>query len=439
MCRILELTSLSNALRLTALIVVLSSLQGCIAMKRAHEEEQLVPRQLEEYVVRNEYSVARGEDVIGRMLSVRLVKGDTLPDIARHFGLGLDGVSAANPGVDVWVPEAGQRVYLPLHFILPDAPRKGIVINLATMRLFQYKGNGETSAVVTYPVGVGTEDRPSPIGQMRIERKVSRPTWYVPTSIAKAHLKKGDVLPATVPPGPDNPLGECALYLSAQGYLIHGTNKPASIGLQATNGCFRLYPEDIKKLYEITPVKTSVNIVRQPYLLGQSKGVVYLEVHGQTEELDKAELDKVYRKLKNLEKDVGRPLDWNKVKKTLAEARGIPVPIYEIKPGSLNSIADPAEVKHPGELNYKPKVPELRADAWAVLVAELKEKNDAVRLTAIVNHQGPHIPARMIEKSGKYQVVAGPFADGKEARDAIKRLKYDLEIEGSLIEPAWKK
>jgi len=439
MCRILELTSLSNALRLTALIVVLSSLQGCIAMKRAHEEEQLVPRQLEEYVVRNEYSVARGEDVIGRMLSVRLVKGDTLPDIARHFGLGLDGVSAANPGVDVWVPEAGQRVYLPLHFILPDAPRKGIVINLATMRLFQYKGNGETSAVVTYPVGVGTEDRPSPIGQMRIERKVSRPTWYVPTSIAKAHLKKGDILPATVPPGPDNPLGECALYLSAQGYLIHGTNKPASIGLQATNGCFRLYPEDIKKLYEITPVKTSVNIVRQPYLLGQSKGVVYLEVHGQTEELDKAELDKVYRKLKNLEKDVGRPLDWNKVKKTLAEARGIPVPIYEIKPGSLNSIADPAEVKHPGELNYKPKVPELRADAWAVLVAELKEKNDAVRLTAIVNHQGPHIPARMIEKSGKYQVVAGPFADGKEARDAIKRLKYDLEIEGSLIEPAWKK
>ena len=439
MCRILELTSLSNALRLTALIVVLSSLQGCIAMKRAHEEEQLVPRQLEEYVVRNEYSVARGEDVIGRMLSVRLVKGDTLPDIARHFGLGLDGVSAANPGVDVWVPEAGQRVYLPLHFILPDAPRKGIVINLATMRLFQYKGNGETSAVVTYPVGVGTEDRPSPIGQMRIERKVSRPTWYVPTSIAKAHLKKGDILPATVPPGPDNPLGECALYLSAQGYLIHGTNKPASIGLQATNGCFRLYPEDIKKLYEITPVKTSVNIVRQPYLLGQSKGVVYLEVHGQTEELDKAELDKVYRKLKNLEKDVGRPLDWNKVKKTLAEARGIPVPIYEIKPGSLNSIADPAEVKHPGELNYKPKVPELRADAWAVLVAELKGKNDAVRLTAIVNHQGPHIPARMIEKSGKYQVVAGPFADGKEARDAIKRLKYDLEIEGSLIEPAWKK
>ena len=439
MCRILELTSLSNALRLTALIVVLSSLQGCIAMKRAHEEEQLVPRQLEEYVVRNEYSVARGEDVIGRMLSVRLVKGDTLPDIARHFGLGLDGVSAANPGVDVWVPEAGQRVYLPLHFILPDAPRKGIVINLATMRLFQYKGNGETSAVVTYPVGVGTEDRPSPIGQMRIERKVSRPTWYVPTSIAKAHLKKGDVLPAIVPPGPDNPLGECALYLSAQGYLIHGTNKPASIGLQATNGCFRLYPEDIKKLYEITPVKTSVNIVRQPYLLGQSKGVVYLEVHGQTEELDKAELDKVYRKLKNLEKDVGRPLDWNKVKKTLAEARGIPVPIYEIKPGSLNSIADPAEVKHPGELNYKPKVPELRADAWAVLVAELKEKNDAVRLTAIVNHQGPHIPARIIEKSGKYQVVAGPFADGKEARDAIKRLKYDLEIEGSLIEPAWKK
>lgn len=443
MCRTIKLSSLANLLRLLALVALIVSLQGCTAMKRAPDSFQPIPPALVEKVAekveRNEFTIGKGEDVVGRMYFTRLEPGDTLPDIARHFGLGLDGVSAANPTVDVWVPEAGERVNLPLHFILPDAPRRGIVINLATMRLFEYKGNREPLTVITYPVGVGTEDRPSPMGQMRVERKVSRPTWYVPTSIAKAHLKKGDVLPATVPPGPDNPLGEYALYLSAQSYLIHGTNKPASIGLQATNGCFRLYPEDIKKLYEITPVKTPVNIVHQPYLLGHKMGVVYLEVHGQKEELDKAELDKIYRKLKSIEKEAGRLIDWDKVKKALAEARGIPVPIFETKPGSMNGVADPVEVRHPGELNNKPKVPELKPEAWAVLVAELQEKIDAARLTAIVNHQGPHIPARMIEKSGKYHVVAGPFADGKEARDAVKRLKYDLDIEGSLIEPNRKK
>ena len=164
---------------------------------------------------------------------------------------------------------------------------------------------------------------------MRVERKVSRPTWHVPASIAKDHLKKGDPLPATVLPGPQNPLGEYALYLSAPSYLIHGTNKPASIGLRATNGCIRLYPEDVKRLYENTPVKTPVNIVNQPYLLGQSNGVVYLEVHGSTEDVDTAELDKIYTKLKTIEKESGRTLDWSKVKKVLAEARGIPVPIFE--------------------------------------------------------------------------------------------------------------
>jgi len=290
--------------------------------------------------------------------------------------------------------------------------------------------------VVTYPVGVGTEDRPSPTGQMRVERKAYRPSWYVPASIAKAHLKKGDVLPAVVPPGPDNPLGEYALYLSAPSYLIHGTNKPASIGLRASNGCFRLYPEDVKRLYGITPAKTPVNIINQPYLVGLRNGVIYLEVHGPNDELDQGELDKVYRKLKAVETASGRPLDWNKVKQVLAEARGIPVPVFEIRPGSASKIMEPTEVRHPTELRYKPKLAELTADAWSVLVAELQDETDAARLAAIINHQGPHIPARMVSKGFGYQVLAGPFSDQKEAREIIRRLKMDLELDARLVEPA---
>ncbi|MFA7405557.1 MAG: L,D-transpeptidase family protein [Pelobacteraceae bacterium] len=439
MCRIIELLSLSNTFRLIALFAAILSLQGCTAMTRAHEEEQIVPRYVEENFERNAFSIAKGDDVIGRLRFVTLEKGDTLPDIARHFSLGLNGVSAANPGVDIWAPEGGERITLPLSFILPDAPRKGIVINLAAMRLFQFKGNGESLAVLTYPAGVGTEERPSPRGLMRVERKVYRPTWHVPTSIARDHLKKGDPLPASVPPGPQNPLGEYALYLSAPSYLIHGTNKPASIGLRATNGCIRLYPENVKKLYENTPAKTAVSMVNQPYLLGQSNGVVYLEVHATLENLDSAEFDKIYAKLRSHEKESGRTLDWSKVKKVLAEARGIPVPVFEIRQGSGKGIAEPLEVTHPGELYGRPKIPELKTDAWSVLAADVSDEIDAVRLSAIINHQGPQIPARVISKDAGYRVVAGPFNDIKEARDAIKRLKIDLEIDGRLIEPVKKR
>ena len=435
MCRIIELKTLSNTLRLIALFVVILSLPGCIAMKRAPGEYPLPPKYLEENVVRNEFSVAKGDDVIGQLTFIRLEKGDTLPDIARHFSLGLNGVCATNPGVDIWVPEAGERVMLPLSFILPDAPRKGIVINLAAMRLFQFKGNSEPLTVLTYPVGVGTEERPSPRGLMRVDRKVSRPTWHVPASIANDHRKKGDPLPAAVLPGPLNPLGEYALYLSEPSYLIHGTNKPASIGLRATNGCMRLYPEDVKRLYENTSVKTPVSIVNQPYLLGQSNGVVYMEVHASAEDSDTAEFDKFYAKLKTIEKESGRTLDWSKVKKVLAEARGIPVPIFEIKPGRGMGVAELMEVRHPGELYGSPKIPELKRDAWSVLAAEVRDKNDAVRLAAIINHQGPQIPARVISKNFSHRVIAGPFNDSKEAKDAIKRLKIDLDIDGRLIEP----
>ena len=438
MCRIIDLSLLSNRLRLIVLFIGILSLHGCATTKSVHEEYQPIPSHLEEHIERNEFSVAKGDDVIGRLAFISLEKGDTLPDIARHFSLGINGVSAANPGVDIWAPEAGERIMLPLSFILPDAHRKGIVINLAAMRLFQFKGDSETMAVLTYPIGVGTEERPSPTGQMYVERKVIKPTWHVPASIAQDYRKKGDPLPAEVLPGPQNPLGEYALYLSKPTYLIHGTNKPASIGLRATNGCIRLYPEDVKKLYENTPVKTPVCIVNQPYLLGQCNGVVYMEVHAPPEDLDAVELDKIYTKLRNTEKESGRTLDWSKVKEVLAEARGTPVPIFEIRQGSEKGAAKTIEVKHPEKLYGRPEIPELKMDAWYVLAADERNEIDALRIAAIINHQGPQIPARVLSKSDSYRVIAGPFNDISEAKDAAKRLKIDLEIDGILIEPVKK-
>ena len=439
MCRIIDLSFLSNGLRLIVLFIFISSLHGCGIWQNIREKLPSFSNYPEEKIERNNFSVEKENDVIGRLAVTRLTKEDTLPDVARHFGVGINGISAANPGVDVWVPEAGGRIMLPMSFILPDAPRRGIVINLAAMRLFQFRGDGKSLVVSTYPIGIGSAERATPMGQMYVERKMVRPTWHVPASILKDHLKKGDPLPAKVLPGPQNPLGEYALYLSKSGYLIHGTNKPSSIGLRATNGCIRLYPEDAKKLFESTPVKTPVCIVNQPYLIGQRNGVVYMEVHAPLDDSDAVELRKIYAKLQNIEKKSARTLDWRKVKEALANARGIPVPIFEIRQGSGSGVAKTIEVDHPRELYGRPQVPEMKMESWHVLAADVPDETNAMRIAAMINHQGPQIPARVLSKGDSYRVIAGPFNDIIEAKDAAKRLKIDLEIEGILIEPVRKR
>ena len=133
--RIIDLPPILNRLHLAMLLMCILFLPGCAVMR-----EDLVnlplSRHLEDEIERNDFIFEKGEDVIGRLAVIRLKKGDTLPDIARHYSLGINSVSSANPGVDVWVPKAGEHVLLPLSFILPDTRRKGIVINLAAMRIF---------------------------------------------------------------------------------------------------------------------------------------------------------------------------------------------------------------------------------------------------------------------------------------------------------------
>lgn len=427
-----NLPRLSHWPHLTLLLMFILLLSGCADVRGFLAK----PLPLQGYfgygIERNDFRVAEGEDVIGRLATINLKKGDTLPDIARHYSLGINTVSAANPRVDIWVPEAGERITLPLSFTLPDTRRKGIVINLAAMRLFQYKGNGSQLEVSTYPIGVGTPERPTPMGKMYIARKKFRPTWYVPASIAADHRKKGDPLPPKVPPGPLNPLGEHALYLSRITYLIHGTNKPASVGLRATNGCIRLYPEDVERLFENTPVKTPVIIVNQPYLAGQRDGIVYLEAHTPFEETGTANWRKTYAKLKRIEKRSGRALDWKKVKQVVIDARGFPVAVSAMYSGG--EMADAIHLMHPYRLHGKPEVPEFQTDAWYVLAATLRDKVDAQRLAAIINHQGPPIPARVLSKDNRHRVLAGPFNDRSAAKDAAKRLKIDLELNGVLFE-----
>ena len=217
--------------------------------------------------------------VVGHNLIVYSHKEDTLLDIARRFDIGYEEIVNANQHLDPWLPGENKRVLVPNKFILPDAPHKGIVINLAEMRLYYYPKvkKGQRQQVITHPIGIGREGWTTPLGKARIIQKKKDPTWTPPASIAAEHLKKGDPLPKVVPAGPDNPLGAYAMRLSLPGYLLHGTNHPFGVGMRVSHGCIRLFPEDIEHLFGIVAVNTPVDIVYQPYKAALDKGVLYLE------------------------------------------------------------------------------------------------------------------------------------------------------------------
>jgi L,D-transpeptidase ErfK/SrfK len=175
------------------------------------------------------------DDVIGVPSFHTVTESDTLLDIAREYDLGYVEVRAANPGVDPWLPSAGNTLTLPRQHVLPDAPRRGIVINLPELRLYYFPARGAPSS---FPIGIGGEGRETPVGHTTIARKRIHPTW-TPT---KSEREEDPDLSASVPPGPDNPMGDRALYLGWTGYAIHGTDKPYSIaGATATaaSACIR--------------------------------------------------------------------------------------------------------------------------------------------------------------------------------------------------------
>jgi L,D-transpeptidase ErfK/SrfK len=213
---------------------------------------------------------AAGNDLIGEVQLARASRSETLLDIARIHDVGQEEIRLANPGVDRWLPAEGEPVLIPSHYILPDAPRRGMVLNLPEMRIYSFRPEtGKASAMVdTYPASIGRMDWKTPLGGARIVRKQRNPSWRPPKSVREEAAAEGETVPELVPPGPDNPLGTRALRLNIPGYLIHGTNKPYGVGMRVTHGCVRLLPEDIEHLFDRVKVGTPVQIVNQPVKTG---------------------------------------------------------------------------------------------------------------------------------------------------------------------------
>ena len=314
-----------NRRRFRPAVVLFGVMLLACAMPAAHSQ----PAPVERHVLPNPES-----DLVGEFRSATVRDGQTLLDIAREQGIGQEEILNANPGADRWLPTVGSDVIVPGQRLLPEAARRGIVINLPEYRLYYFPEPArktERREVITFPISVGRMDWKTPLGLTRISGKQKNPSWTPPSSIRAEHAFDGEELPRVVPPGPDNPLGAYALRLAIAGYLIHGTDKEFGVGMRVTHGCMRLLPEHIETLFRLVPVGTPVRLMNQPIKLGWGADGLHLEVHPPLEEDDAAieiriaeTLDEARRRL------AARPdlaLDEVMLRTAVIEKSGLPVPI----------------------------------------------------------------------------------------------------------------
>lgn len=223
------------------------------------------------------FAIKPGSDIIGSVQTATVRRGENFEDIGRKFDVGFYELVEANPGVNPYDPGSGTALIIPTQYILPSGQRKGIVINLAELRLYYF--HKDQNLVTTHPIGIGRHDWETPLGKGKIIEKTKNPSWHPPDSIRAWYDEHEMYLPDVVPPGPKNPLGKYALRLSIPGYLIHGTNMDGGIGLRSSSGCIRMHPEDIESLFYKVSVGDPVKIINKPYKIGRYGNRVYAESH----------------------------------------------------------------------------------------------------------------------------------------------------------------
>ena len=273
-----------------------------------------------------------GAALIGEVKRVRTRYEDTLIELARKHSLGYEELVRVNKGVDPWLPGAGTEILIPGQRLLPPGDREGIVVNLPEHRMYYFPkpGKGEQPKVFTYPVSVGKMDWRTPLGVTKVVRKQKDPPWYPPESVRKDRAARGDPpLPPVVPPGPDNPLGTRAMRLDIPGgsYLIHGTNNPDAVGMAVTHGCLRMYPEDVERLFDVTPVGTRVALINEPVKLARFGGEVWLEVHppvDATGQVKPVDIEAFEGRLNELLGAAEVIIDWDTALRVMREATGMP-------------------------------------------------------------------------------------------------------------------
>ncbi len=152
-------------------------------------------------------------------------RGDSVFSIARAFELTTEDIFNANPNLT-------ENLYIGQVLCIPQNPvQLEFRVNLSAKTLSVYR-NG--NIIKEYPVAIGKPETPTPQGVFTVINKQL---------------------------DPGGPYGTRWLGLSKKGYGIHGTNNPASIGTAASNGCIRMFNQDIEELFDITNTGTVVRIL----------------------------------------------------------------------------------------------------------------------------------------------------------------------------------
>jgi lipoprotein-anchoring transpeptidase ErfK/SrfK len=161
------------------------------------------------------------------------------------------------------VRSGGGTVHLSVKPIQPKVTDqdvgKLIVVSRTENRLWLYDN---FKVERTYGVATARQGFETPPGAWTIIDKVENPTWTNPCFGEPGCWAAGE--PATIGPGPGNPLGTRALYLNAPGIRIHGTPEDSSIGSWASHGCIRMHISESEALYPLVPIGTPVYVIGSP-------------------------------------------------------------------------------------------------------------------------------------------------------------------------------
>lgn len=137
-----------------------------------------------------------------------------------------------------------------------DSLKNGAVLVDIQSRALHFWSEDE-SVYRLFPTSVPLTEDLTRLGRTEIVRKVVGPEWRPTPSMRERNPE----WPEYIGPGPENPLGTHALYLSWQFYRIHGTHDTRKIGRRSSNGCVGLYNEHIAQLFDLTKVGTQVLLI----------------------------------------------------------------------------------------------------------------------------------------------------------------------------------
>lgn len=279
------------------------------------------------------YVLPHNGNIVGNLQNATVLPGDTLSSLGLRYGVGGYEMMEANPGVSFRDPPEGTSLLVPSRFILPEG-RKGIVINLAELRLYYFHPDGVH--VSTYPIGIGKNGWDTPLGKTTITRMREKPTWIVPDSIIENHLRHGKVIPKVKPPGPDNPLGDYAMNVGFKGasIVIHGTPYPKRVGLRASHGCINMTNEDVGELFRMVKVGTPVEVIHQSTKIGKLDNKIYLESHVPvSDELQTTNYQDISSMIQKVTSKLGSgnyKVEWQEVDNLQRSHQGYPLPIGSI-------------------------------------------------------------------------------------------------------------